>query len=189
MSDDLETLRNRIWLTSKARKFAEHKCHQRNVSLHFVVFISTVTVIGFSVFQDDFCSPAAASKAITSVSVLLLAISIFLFGQRFGERAVMHRECYLRLDRLRDQSESAEELAREYANVLHAYPNHTSADFDSFVYSEIVLNRRSVTDPSGEEYKATFKRGLSYFGITLSTWVWPLAALAGAYLIWTFMQC
>ena len=189
MTDDVEELKNRIWLTSKARKYAESKCIQRNISLHFLTFISTVAVIGFSVFQQDFCDPAYAQKAIITVSVFLLAISIFLFGQKFGERAAQYRECYLKLDQLRDENSAFGDLSTKYANILQAYPNHSESDFDSFVFAEVVLNKGKVTGATGEELKATTKRGLAFFGNLAFVWLIPIGTIFALYVAWTSMQC
>lgn len=78
-------------------------------------------------------------------SITILVSSVFLYSERFSERAMQLRQCYIKLDELYSRSKQAEEckdiksideIHGEYSNVLLNVENHIDFDYLCFRYSK-----------------------------------------------------
>ena len=77
-------------------------------------------------------------------AIAVLVLSVFLSSQRYCERAMMIKNCYIKLDKLYLKAIKMEELSdqrkieqieSEYANILLNVENHSDYDFLSLRYS------------------------------------------------------
>lgn len=179
-SNALAEIRNRIWITSKSRITAEKRLKHYDVVAHITLSISSVIVVGISIFSDSLPINIPTDKYTIVLSVLVLVFSIIIFGFRFGQGATLHRECYLRLDRLRDRQSSAKELQQEYHEILSAYPNHSSLDYEKLILDRTLFNKVGMTDSLGKPLKWTFPMLLKYLFSFIVLWSIPFLIVIGS---------
>jgi hypothetical protein len=130
-------------ITSTARFLASKRLrHHETWSLWAVTFASTVVLISSLLEPFGICPQlpkniVAISQAIGSIVILL--ISMFVNGNKFGERAEKMHACAIALNALTRRVESAihenkepgvtDEARREYENILAQHENHNDTDF------------------------------------------------------------
>jgi len=80
----------------------------------------------------DLRNPLAGGHGVVLVilSIFVFGLSLIIPGLAFDERAVRHRECYLRLQRLRGTDLPDAEKTEKYHDILEGYPNHQDIDWD-----------------------------------------------------------
>jgi len=111
------------------------------------------------------------------LSVFVFAFSIITFGFRFGETATLHRECYLRLQKLHDEKIDAEKLTSQYHEILSAYSNHNDRDYESLVIERTLLNGRKVWGKDGREINWTGSMLVKLVLRTTAFWLITVAFL------------
>lgn len=113
-------------------------------------------------------------------SIAVLVSSIFISSQRFSERAMMMRNCYIRLDELYAKAinidkfgnkDSIDKIESEYANTLINIENHSDYDYLCMRYS--LRNNKDTTLP---QFK--FVNYLVYFYSKLNRIIFTVVALA-----------
>lgn len=144
--EETKKIKDKIWKTSKSRMNAESRFRgYDNVSHIFLVLLS-IAVIASSIFLKG-----ESSESISMLlSVFVLSTSIVVFGFRFGETAVKHRECYLRLQSLLDQTPEKEKLIRSYHAILLGYPNHLPIDYERVLIDSASADETKITNWEGE---------------------------------------
>lgn len=112
-----------IWLTCHSRMFAEKRYRSYTYISHLLLSWLALGVIAWAVVHTLQTSDALLDTYSAILSVLVFALSIIVFGFRFGETATLHRECYLRLQKLHDSESDTARLIHEYHEILGAYPS------------------------------------------------------------------
>jgi len=121
-----------------------------NVSNLLLSWLS-LSVLAWAVVRNS-QSPSVILDTYTAIlSVFVFAFSIITFGFRFGETATLHRECYLRLQKLYDCESSSETLNSQYHEILAGYGNHDSRDYEALVIDRTLLNSRKLWGKDGRE--------------------------------------
>jgi hypothetical protein len=144
-----------IWVTCHSRMIAEKRYRLYDNISHLLLSWLSLSVIAWVVIRGS-QSPSAALDTYTAVlSVFVFAISIIVFGFRFGETATLHRECYLRLQKLYDSEPDAELLTGKYHEILGAYSNHADKDFEALVIEKTLLHHRKMWGKDGEQINWT----------------------------------
>lgn len=186
--EEINSVKNRIWLTAKARVYAESRIRRYDVISHLLLVALSVSLICTSIFKEYFPSNIAINELTLALSTLTLAISIVVWAFRYGEEAVLHRQCYLRLDELNDGSLGKTQLLDEYHRILSAYPNHTNGDYDHFVLNRTLIQGREIEGANGNKITWTWKMlgfALARFVILLIIAGLPLIApVLVAVLLW-----
>ena len=145
-----------IWLTSHSRMIAEKRYRTYDTVSHLLLSWLSLSVIAWAVVRSSQASSVVLDTYTAVLSVFVFAFSIITFGFRFGETATLHRECYLRLQKLHDRAVDAETLTSQYHEILGAYSNHNDCDFESLVLEKTLLNRRKMWGKDGQEINWTF---------------------------------
>jgi hypothetical protein len=68
------------------------------------------------------------------VSVAIFGLSLFIYGERYNERADEFKTCYLNLKALYESSGSTSHKMRRYAEILEQYDNQTDNDYDEMLF-------------------------------------------------------
>jgi hypothetical protein len=135
----MSALSNKIWITRKARIHAETRLlFKEKVSFIIMVWYSFILVV-VSLFnlKDN----VSNDMYILSASIGILVASVYLSSQKFTERALALRMCYIQLDELYSRAKQAEDsrdtslvasIHREYSTVLQNVENHIHFDYLSF---------------------------------------------------------
>lgn len=178
--DALAEIKNRIWITSKSRITAEKRLKHYDVVAHVSLSLLSTIIVGISVFADNFPTSAPIAKYTIVLSILVLVFSVIVFGFRFGQSATLHRECYLRLDKLRDKNLSAEELQQEYHEILSAYPNHSSLDYEKLILDRTLFSKAGMTDSLGTSLSWTLPMLVKYAFSFLVLWSIPIVIIVGS---------
>ena len=125
----------KIYLTYKTRMTTEarlkYKAQLSNVFLTWYSFALIVfslldlskrfTIINFSMIS-------------AVVSIAIFAMTLFLYGQRYTERAGQFRECYLKLQALYESEIATASKMKKYSDILALYENQSDRDFDEMVF-------------------------------------------------------
>lgn len=121
-------MHEKIWLTAHTRMVTEAR-HLRSAKLWdlLVIWYSTAMVIA-SVIALKETSGSNTSYLLVSLSIGVLALSIYVPTLGHKVDADKHRSCYLRLQELLDTAEDGD-LAKEYHSILAEYPNHKKRDW------------------------------------------------------------
>ena len=116
-------------------------------------------------------------------SIALLVMSIFLSSQKFGERALSMRNCYIRLDDLhfrvkiaeeKENTENLQEFHTNYINILQNIENHSEYDYLRLRFS--LRNNKNTTLPpfSWVDYCFLFIRTAIFAIVILAVFSLPL---------------
>ena len=140
-----------IWLTCHSRMLAEKRYRRYEYISHLLLSWLALGVIAWAVVRTSQPSDVLLDTYSAILSAFVFAISIIVFGFRFGETAALHRECYLRLQKLHDSESEPAKLTREYHEILGAYGNHNDTDFEALIIDRTLLNNRKVWGKDGRE--------------------------------------
>ena len=72
------------------------------------------------------------------VSVVILGLSLFIYGDRYNERAEQFKACYLKLKHLYECSLNVPEKMKRYSEILGQYDNQSDADYDEMVFDAFI---------------------------------------------------
>lgn len=154
-------LRDRIWITSRVRMKSESRLRQANRYWTFVTFWYSTVLTCLTVYQLVAEKDPARDIISATLAILLLALSIYLPSLNLEQQADRYRECYLKLQSLRDTVKDDKALTREYYEVLQSYPNHPSSDYDDFVVSALLAGQSVFNGES--EVKPTFSMHVGFW--------------------------
>lgn len=140
----------RIYLTYKARIAAESRMLQLAFWSQVLIAWYSIAIIIVSLADiSTFYKVNDGGVATTSLSVLVLTASVFVYSQRFELRAASFRECYLKLRELYDSNDQPEAILRRYHDLLSSFENHSNFDYDS-VLLEYRIRGKQIRDSNDE---------------------------------------
>lgn len=158
------TLSDKIWLTRKARIYTEQRLLNKSIITQAVMIFYSFGLVSISLLAlTNHNKYLEIYSTVSAIAVLVL--SVFISSQRYSERAMMIRNCYIRLDKLYLTSmkiekvgdeEKIEQIESEYANILLNVENHSDYDFLSLRYS--LRNNKDTNLP-----RFTFYEYLNYY--------------------------
>ena len=68
------------------------------------------------------------------VSVAIFGLSLFIYGERYNQRADEFKSCYLKLKELYEGSNNVPHKMRRYAEILQHYDNQSDGDYDEMLF-------------------------------------------------------
>jgi len=116
--DQIDKLRNRIWITERCHMNAEIRNRYLEYYFHITLALFALSSIFIALFQNE-TNVSSFENILTFTTICTLSISLLIFGFSFGEVAAQHRSCYLDLQRLRIEDSGTEgSLNARYINTL-----------------------------------------------------------------------
>jgi hypothetical protein len=156
-------LSDKIWITRKARIYTEQRLLSSNMVSNLLVIWYSFLLVGFTIwnlkYPDDHLNIMLVFE-----SIGVLVASVVVISQKYIDRSIVIRNCYIKLDELYSKVKRAEEkkdiklieeLEGEYSDTILNVENHTDYDFLSMRYS---LRNNETTLP-----KFTFGDSALYF--------------------------
>lgn len=151
----LESTKTVIWTTAHSRMIAEKRHRTYDTVSSLLLSWLSLSVIVWATVRSSQPTTALLDTYTAIISAFVFAFSIITFGFRFGEIAALHRECYLRLQKLHDSEIDAEKLISGYHEILGAYRNHDDCDYAALVIERTLYNRKEMWDSNDNEVKWT----------------------------------
>jgi len=143
-ADTFEQAKNSIWITSHSRMVGESRYRTYDTASSFLLSWLSLSVLAWAVVHSSQPSSPFLDTYTALLSVFVFAFSIITFGFRFGETAVLYRECYLRLEKLIACEKDEVKLVCQYHEILGAYGNHSNSDFETLVIQRTLLTGREL---------------------------------------------
>ncbi|MEO0666714.1 MAG: SLATT domain-containing protein [Pseudomonadota bacterium] len=175
VDEKIDEIRNAIWLTSRGRMHAEKRFRKYDRVAHLMLSWLSLSVIAWAVVRGSITSTAHLDIYTAILSVFVFAFSVGIFGFRFGETAALHRECYLRLQKLYDSEFEGNELKRQYYEILGGYGNHSDWDYESLILDRTLIGGRKVWGRDGEEITWTGSILVKHFLLSCAFWLCTIA--------------
>ena len=172
-----------IYLTYKTRMVAEARCRFRARFSDILVAWYSLWLIALSIIDLKASDGSSHAVLLVIVSIFVFALSLIVPALGFGEAAVKHRECYLRLQRLNLETLADEVRDQRYFDVLEGYPNHSDADWDTMLVQaakrgQILHNRTGPIVVTKAQYRYATVRPLVSGICYLALISVPVVALA-----------
>lgn len=177
-ADNFERIKNSIWITSHSRMVAEKRFRTYDNVSSFLLSWLSLSVLAWAVVHANTTPNVFLDTYTALVSVFVFAFSIITFGFRFGETAVLYRECYLRLQKLHDCGDGEAEVISQYHEILGGYANHSDADFETLVIQRTCLTKREIRGGDGKLIVWTRSMLVSFIVRNAAFWLSALAIFA-----------
>lgn len=149
-ADNFERIKNSIWITSHSRMVAEKRYREYDNVSSFLLSWLSLSVLAWAVVHNSAAPNVFLDTYTALISVFVFAFSIITFGFRFGETAVLHRECYLRLQKLHDSQDTEEKVISQYHEILAGYANQGDSDFNTLVIQRTLFTKREIRGGDGQ---------------------------------------
>ncbi|WP_227729640.1 SLATT domain-containing protein [Yersinia proxima] len=135
------SLSDRIWWTKKSRIKAEKRLLFKDISSQVILLWYTIFSVFVSIYELKSPSPSQMfAVTMVSLSVLVLAVTLFIGNRDFKERAMLIKQCYEQLSVIYAKSQQKEcdlvLLEQEYQNILSMCENHEDIDHKNAIVSE-----------------------------------------------------
>lgn len=136
-------LSDKIWLTRKARIYAEQRLQRKAILSLILITVYSFSLLSLSIWNLLY-SNHIVNLFLVFGSIAVLISSIVLLSQKYTERSIMMRNCYIRLDEIYSKAKRAEhnndldmlqQLESEYASTLLNVENHSEYDYLCLRYS------------------------------------------------------
>ena len=101
------SLSDKIWTTRKSRIYAEKRLQRNAILSQILMTIYSAFVVFFSIWNTLHPNDLI-NIALIFASIAVLVTSIVLSSQRYNERSLAMRNCYIRLDELYSRAKYAE---------------------------------------------------------------------------------
>lgn len=177
-------MREKIWLTAHTRMVTEAR-HRRNAKLWdlIVIWYSTAMVIA-SVMSLQTTEGSETSYLLVSLSIGVLAMSIFVPTLGHKVDADKHRSCYLSLQELLDTADNGA-LSKEYHSILAEYPNHQDRDWISYLVTSRLGGTKLMSEKG--EIEANNWHFLSFFFYCLFDLIFWIVLFFAPLLVFNFL--
>jgi hypothetical protein len=149
-------LADKIWITARVRIYSEKRYKKYDISFHiFLSFLSLLLIIGSVFFQELSVYLSHFGKLMITLSLLVFATSLIIYGFKFGEKSNLYRDCYLKLNALEQNLENVNSPNNAYESILECYPNHSDWDYHDFIISKTLFSGETITS-NGHPIKLTW---------------------------------
>lgn len=125
----------KIYLTYKTRMTTEVRLRRTSLICHAMLawYSLCFIILSFLDISDKFTiSHAGIVSGVGSTAIF--GLSLFIYGERYSEKANEFKSCYLKLKELYESSLSTSRKMATYAKILEQYENQTDADYDNMLY-------------------------------------------------------
>ena len=157
-----EKMSDNIWFTSKARMEAEKRFKMYDVVSHLILVWYSILLLFLTTFSTSFEPNVLAidiGDLTTFLSACVLVFSVIIWGFKFGEKAALHRDCYLELEALLSRNHPNQQ--KKYAEIMKRFPNHSPFDFNSVLFNRIKIKGENLTN-NGVKVKFGFWQTVFY---------------------------
>lgn len=125
----------KIYLTYKTRMTTEARLRRAALRYHLMLSWYSFCLIVVSIIDASGKFEVAYSGIVSvGVAVLIFGLSLFLYGERYNERADQIKACYLELKKLYESSLAIAPKMKKYAEILGKYENQSDTDYDEMVF-------------------------------------------------------
>jgi hypothetical protein len=186
-----EHLHRSLRITSTARFLASKRLRQHEAwSLWAVTFSSVVILISSLLVPFGVCPdiPENVVGLVQAVgSIAIITISMFVNGNKFGERAEKMHSCALSLNSLTRRAEkfihdgddsSIDDMRVEYESVLAQHENHSDTDF-------LIAQIRRASEYYGITWRDKIRAKIEYFSGFI---IYIFLFLAGAFFLYIMLR-
>lgn len=136
-------LSDKIWVTRKIRIYTEQRLQRTATIAQALMVAYSLALVSLSIWNLQ--SNLRNLNVISAfASIVVLVLSVYLTAQKYSERSIAMRNCYIQLDELysrvkraeRDSDTSKlENFESEYSSLLINIENHSEYDYLSLRYS------------------------------------------------------
>lgn len=152
--DSAPTIAENIWITSKSRMNSEKRNRLYGTAAHVLLHYFATLLVVHSIIHPQADSLEQYEQANTILSIAVLVASLVVHGFKFGEKAQLHRDCYLRLQKLTSEESRKKQLVVGYNEILAGYPNHHDRDYEDLIISRH-REGRPIYDSTGKVTPST----------------------------------
>lgn len=134
---------NKIYITAKTRMTAEAKLRSNALVMHVLVgwYSFCLIVLSLGNLTNTYTIPYSDLLSV-ALSVGLFALSFFVYGEKYHERADRFRSCYLKLQELFNRGASSARKMSEYAKILDQFENHRNSDYDDMLFDAWIRGQK-----------------------------------------------
>lgn len=126
---------DRIYLTYKTRMTTEARLRRTAFLSYVLLAWYSFVLIAFSLLDLSGKFVIPNFSMISAIgSIATFSLSLFIYGERYTERADHFRSCYLKLQELYSSGLSTNAKMRKYAEILDLYQNQTDRDYDEMLF-------------------------------------------------------
>ena len=150
-----------MWITERCHMNAERRNRRYELYFHLLLAFYSIAAIGHQILSNG-KEGILGSDVFLFLSVCTLSLSLLIFGFKFGETAAQHRACYLKLQDLRHQFMSIEELNESYVSAIGSLPNHTKRDFHNVVIGNVFKKTQELQKSDGSKYELSIWARVKY---------------------------
>lgn len=136
-------LSDKIWVTRKTRIYTEQRLQEvANITQALMVAYS-LALVSVSIYNLQNNNPTLNTIS-AFASIVVLVLSVHLTAQKYAERSITMRNCYVKLDELYSKAKRSEankdenileNLESEYTSLLINIENHSEYDHLCLRYS------------------------------------------------------
>lgn len=168
-------LSDKIWITRKTRIYTEQRLQETaNISqaLMVVYSLALVSVSIWNLQSNDQQLNIISAFA----SIVVLVLSVHITAQKYAERSIAMRNCYVKLDELYSRAKRAESnkdddtleaLESEYTSLLINIENHSEYDYLCLRYSLKDNKNTTLLPLSRADYVQYFWEKIWRMGLTI----------------------
>jgi len=148
-------LSDKVWTTRKTRIYAEKRLNFRSELYQILIIWYSLILLFFATWTNFDTESSISDLLIIFGSFAILVFSVYIYSQKFQERASNMRNCYINLERIyqkltkaeeSNQSNQIDQLYSEYLSSIANIENHTEYDYLCFRYSQ-KNNKEKTTLP------------------------------------------
>ena len=132
---------------------AETRLNRYSTLAHLLTTYYSLLLIVFTVVNEN--PDQYFTKISLCLSIAILCLSLVMHGFKFGERALMHRQCYLSLNDILSSSSTNEEKISKYTSIIDGYPNHSHIDYVSLIVLNKFSSIKKLKNSEGEIHCTT----------------------------------
>lgn len=126
---------DKIYLTYKTRMTTEARLRRTAFLSYALLAWYSFILIVFSLLDLSGSFTIPNFSMISAIgSIATFSLSLFIYGERYSERADHFRSCYLKLQELYSTDISSKVKMRKYAEILDQYQNQSDKDYDEMVF-------------------------------------------------------
>jgi hypothetical protein len=174
-------LSDKIWITRKTRIYTEQRLQQNaNITQVLTVFFS-LALVSLSMWNLKSNDPQF-NIILVFASIFVLVLSVYLAAQKYTERSLAMRNCYIKLDEMYSRAKRAEtsndertleNLESEYASLIINIENHSEYDYLCLRYSlkdnkDTTLPPFTKLDHMQYFWEITWRKSLTVILFTIS---------------------
>ena len=136
-------LSDKIWITRKVRIYAEERLLGYSSMSQLLMTMYSLALVSLSIWNLQ-NNDARLNLVSAFASIAVLVISVHATSQKYAERSIAMRNCYIKLDELYSKVKRAEasedfellqNLEAEYTGLLLNIENHSEYDYLCLRYS------------------------------------------------------